>query len=448
MSRHSHPLQPVIYRDTDSGLDRNDFSDAAHHVVKQLDAAGYDAYVVGGSVRDSVLGLHPKDFDVATSATPDQIKHVFGRQCQIIGRRFLLAHVYHNRHMIEVATFRAPHDEGSHGQTSERGMITRDNVWGRIDQDALRRDFSINALYYQPLTGEILDFAGGMDDLKHRKLRMIGDPAVRYREDPVRMLRAMRFAAKLGFSLEKATAAPIRKLAHLLGGISHHRLYDESLKLFSCGRLEILMPGLQFSGLLSQMFPHIRESAEIPPLVAIAARNTDERLKVGKTVNPAFFYAVLLWDLQQQILKRLLDNGESLIPAYQAASIQALGQQYQRTAIPKHASQTVREIWEMQPRLQRPRSRQVPELLASLRFRAAFDFLLLREQTGDTNTNGMAAWWQEYQDSDDDHRERMLRQLDRPSTAGNKRKGGGKKSPAGGGDSPMDTVEAPENGEA
>ncbi len=446
MSRHSLPLQPVIYRDSDSGLDRNDFSDAAHHVVKQLDAAGHAAYVVGGSVRDSMLGLHPKDFDVATSATPDQIKHVFGRSCQIIGRRFLLAHVYHNRHMIEVATFRAPHDEGSHGQTSDRGMITRDNVWGRIDQDALRRDFSINALYYQPLTGEILDFADGMKDLKARKLRMIGDAALRYREDPVRMLRALRFAAKLGFSLEKSTAAPIRGLAHLLGGISHHRLYDESLKLFSCGQLEVLMPGLQYSGLLSQLFPHIRESAQIPPLVAVAARNTDERLRQGKTVNPAFFYAVLLWDLQQHILKRQLDLGEAPLPAWQQAAIQALGQQYQHTAIPKHAAQTVREIWEMQPRLQRPRSRQVPELLASLRFRAAFDFLLLREQTGDKNTLGMAAWWQEYQDAGDDHRERMLRQLDRPTPGGNKRRGG-KKSAAIDADT-QGGVTAPESGEA
>ena len=440
MSRHNPPLQPVIYQDTDSGLDRVDFSDAAHHVVKQLDAAGYAAYVVGGSVRDSVLGLHPKDFDIATSATPDQIKQVFGRQCQIIGRRFLLAHVYHNRHMVEVATFRAPHHEGSHGQTSDHGMITRDNVWGRIDQDALRRDFSINALYYHPLTGEILDFADGMKDLRARKLRMIGDAAVRYREDPVRMLRALRFAAKLGFSLEKGTAAPIRSLAHLLGSISHHRLYDESLKLFSCGHLEVLMPGLQFSGLLSQLFPHIRESGHLPSLVTLASRNTDERLRQGKTVNPAFFYAVLLWDLQQSILQQRLDDGEMLLPAYQQAAIQALGQQYQRTAIPKHASQTVREIWEMQPRLQRPKSRQVPELLASPRFRAAFDFLLLREQTGDKGTHGMAVWWEEYQTAHDDHREKMLRQLDRP--VANKRKPA-KKQPA-----QASAPAAPESGEA
>ncbi|HEX5359549.1 MAG TPA: polynucleotide adenylyltransferase PcnB [Fluviicoccus sp.] len=440
MSRHNHPLQPVIYRDTESGLDINDFSDAAHHVVKQLDAAGYAAYVVGGSVRDSLLGLHPKDFDVATNATPDQIKHVFGRQCQIIGRRFLLAHVYHNRHMIEVATFRAPHHEGSHGQTSDHGMITRDNVWGRVDQDALRRDFTINALYYQPLTGEILDFADGMKDIRAKKLRMIGDAAVRYREDPVRMLRALRFAAKLGFSLEKNTAAPIRSLAYLLGSISHHRLYDESLKLFSCGHLDVLMPGLQFSGLLSQLFPHIRESGHLPALVTLAARNTDERLRQGKTVNPAFFYAVLLWDLHQNILQQQLDAGEPLLAAYQQAAIQALGQQYQRTAIPKHASQTVREIWEMQPRLQRPKSRQVPELLASPRFRAAFDFLLLREMTGDKNTNGMAVWWEEYQTAHDDHREQMLRQLDRPASS--KRKPG-KKQPA-----HAAAPAAPESGEA
>ena len=411
------PIQPVIYQAREVGLNPADFSEAARAITRGLHDAGYHAYIVGGGVRDSLLDLHPKDFDVATDATPEQIKQVFGRQCQIIGRRFLLAHVYHNRQMIEVATFRAPHHESTHhGEVSSHGVIVRDNVWGRIDQDAMRRDFSINSLYYDPVDEVILDFCGGMPDLKNRQLRMIGhDPAERYREDPVRMLRALRFAAKLGFNLEPATAAPIRSLAPMLGGISHHRLYDESLKLFSCGHLEVLIPGLLYAGLLGQLFPHLRDSRQPSPLVMLAARNTDERLRQGKSVNPAFFYAVLMWDWHQYEVKRMLDNGEALVPAWQQAAIKVMGRQYQRTALPKHISQTIRDIWELQPRLQRPRGRLVPALLANPRFRAAFDFLWLREQTGDTQTQGMGDWWHRYQEADDDLRESMLRQLDRPA---------------------------------
>ena len=307
----------------DYGINPEDLGTPALQVINELHKAGFQAFVVGGGIRDLLLGLHPKDFDIATNATPEQVKRVFGRQCQIIGRRFQLAHVYQERHLFEVATFRAPHDNQSQrSQTSAHGMITRDNVWGTIDQDALRRDFTANALYYNPKTGEILDFANGLADIKRKTLRMIGDPSTRYREDPVRMLRAARLSAKLDFTIEEKTLEPIYHLAYLLKSVSAHRLYDESLKLFSCGHLQNLLSILHQLNLFSALFPLLEERVVNSELVQLAAKNTDDRLQQGKSINPAFFYAVLLWDWQQKLTNNALTQGEDLSPAQQNAAIE------------------------------------------------------------------------------------------------------------------------------
>lgn len=398
----------------DYGITPEDLGTSALQVINELHKAGFQAFVVGGGVRDLLLGLHPKDFDIATNATPEQVKRVFGRHCQIIGRRFQLAHVYQDRHLFEVATFRAPHESQSQrSQTSAHGMIVRDNIWGTVDQDALRRDFTANALYYNPKTDEILDFANGLADIKRKVLRMIGDPSTRYREDPVRMLRAARFAAKLDFTLETETAEPIYHLAYLLKSVSAHRLYDESLKLFSCGHLQNLLTILHKLNLFSSLFPLLEERVVNSDLVQLAAKNTDDRLQQGKSINPAFFYAVLLWDWQQKLTKDALSQGEDLFPAQQNAAIEALNLQSKSTAIPRFVAQTIRDIWELQPRLAFPKARLVPKLISQPRFRAGFDFLWLREQTGDSNTNQMAAWWDAYQQATSDEQEKLLKSLDK-----------------------------------
>ena len=398
----------------DYGINPEDLGTPALQVINELHKAGFQAFVVGGGIRDLLLGLHPKDFDIATNATPEQVKRVFGRQCQIIGRRFQLAHVYQERHLFEVATFRAPHDNQSQrSQTSAHGMITRDNVWGTIDQDALRRDFTANALYYNPKTGEILDFANGLADIKRKTLRMIGDPSTRYREDPVRMLRAARLSAKLDFTIEEKTLEPIYHLAYLLKSVSAHRLYDESLKLFSCGHLQNLLTILHQLNLFSALFPLLEERVVNSELVQLAAKNTDDRLQQGKSINPAFFYAVLLWDWQQKLTNNALAQGEDLFPAQQNAAIEALNLQSKSTAIPRFVGQTIRDIWELQPRLAFPKARLVPKLISQPRFRAGFDFLWLREQTGDSGTNDMAAWWEAYQQATSDEQEKLLKALDK-----------------------------------
>lgn len=402
------------YTARDFGIHPQDLGQATLSTLHSLHQAGFDAYIVGGSVRDLLLGLHPKDFDIATNATPEQVKRVFGRQCQIIGRRFQLAHVYYERQLLEVATFRAPHEEHSaKSQTSAQGLIVRDNVWGTIEQDALRRDFTANALYYDPQTGLIWDFANGMPDIENKILRMIGDAQERYREDPVRMLRAVRFAAKLGFELEAQTAAPITHLSYLLKDISHHRLYDESHKLFACGHLGRLLPMMQHMGLFDALFPLLDNSVINSPLIQKVAQNTDERLQQGKSVNPAFFYAVLLWSWQQQVAQTLLDKGEDYFPAQQTAAMRVLALQSKSTAIPRYTAQTIRDIWELQPRLATPKARFVPKLITQPRFRAGFDFLLLREQSGDIQTNDMGAWWEHYQEVDSNEQEKLLKSLDR-----------------------------------
>lgn len=395
-------------------ISRKDISSAAVKTLYRLHDHGYQAFLVGGGVRDLLLGLHPKDFDIATDATPEQVKQVFGGQCQIIGRRFRLAHVRFGREIIEVATFRAHHTQAEgehHARTSDEGMILRDNVWGSIEEDAERRDFTVNALYYNIADFTLWDFAGGRKDLEKRQLRLIGDPETRYREDPVRMLRAIRFAAKLEFDIEPATAEPLRRLGDLLDDISSHRLFDESQKLLASGHAGRVLTLLKEYDLFRHLFPQAGPSEEYERLLTLTAESTDQRIQDGKSVNPAFFYAALLWGRVQAHYAELNAEGVPPVPALQQAGQRAISRQTERTAITRFTAQALREIWEMQPRLENPRPRQVDALLVQQRFRAAYDFLVLREKAGE-DTAGWGAWWTRYQDADPGLQAELLRALE------------------------------------
>ncbi len=413
-------LERVVIPRDQHNISRKDISSAALKTLYRLREHGYQSFLVGGGVRDLLLGLHPKDFDIATHATPEQVKQVFGGQCQLIGRRFRLAHVRYGREIIEVATFRAHHsqaDGDNHARTSNDGLILRDNVWGSVEEDAERRDFTVNALYYSIDDFSVWDFAGGLKDLEKRQLRLIGDPETRYREDPVRMLRAIRFAAKLDFGLEAATAAPIRELGDLLDDISNHRLFDESQKLLASGHAGRVLELLAEYDLFRHLFPQTRLSEENRRLLQLTALSTDTRIADGRSVNPAFFFAALLWGNVQEEYQRLLDRGEPAVPALQQAGQRVITRQTARTAITRFTAQTMREIWEMQPRIERPRPRQVEALVQQQRFRAAYDFLVLREEAGE-DTGGFGAWWTRYQDADPGLQAEMLRALENGGGSG------------------------------
>ena len=378
-------------------------------VIDALTKAGYEAYIVGGGVRDLMLGLNPKDFDAVTNATPAQIKDVFGRRCRIIGRRFELAHVYSGRELIEVATFRAPPKKAV---TSATGMILRDNNWGSIEQDFARRDFSINAMYYQPRKGIVLDFCNAVDDIQNRRLRLLGDPLLRFEEDPVRMLRTLRFAAKLNFQIDDDILKIFTpEITNLLRDVSPHRLYDESQKLFTMGHLNRVLPMVIDFGIWKQLFTDIQP--KITPFIELVAKNTDQRIQMGKTINPAFFYAVLLW---QQFLERCdvyLNQGVVPAEARAQAGLDVLKRQATRTIIPRFAETFIREAWAMQTRLLNPKTQQIEALSGHARIRAGFDFLLLRERSGDQNTQGMGTWWDAYQSMSSDEKERAISQYNR-----------------------------------
>ena len=378
-------------------------------VIDSLTKAGYEAYIVGGGVRDLMLGLNPKDFDAVTNATPSQVKEVFGRRCRIIGRRFELAHVYSGRELIEVATFRAPPKKAI---TSAQGMILRDNNWGTIEQDFARRDFSINAMYYQPRKGEVLDFCDAYEDIKDKKLRLLGDPTLRFEEDPVRMLRTLRFAAKLNFSIDPEILKIFTpEMTNLLRDVSPHRLYDESQKLFTMGHLHRVMPMLIEFGIWNQLFADI--TPDINQFIDRAAKNTDQRIQMGKTINPAFFYAVLLWENFQERCNFYNAKGIVAAEARAQAGLDVLKRQGTRTIIPRFAETFIREVWEMQSRLLNPKPQQIEALSSHARFRAGFDFLLLREKSGDTTTAGMGSWWDAYQEMSTDEKERAISSYNR-----------------------------------
>ncbi|GLR28113.1 polynucleotide adenylyltransferase PcnB [Psychrobacter pacificensis] len=407
-------------------LNKSELPNSITEVIATLTRAGFDAYIVGGGVRDTLLGLRPKDFDAVTDAKPHEIKDVFGKRCRIIGRRFQLAHVYSGRELIEVATFRGP--PTSNANTNQDGMILRDNVWGDIKQDFARRDFSINALYYQPLKGVVHDFCGALDDIDNRIIRLLGHAPVRIEEDPVRLLRALRFKAKLGFEFDDALSDQFHDGNWaLLEQISPHRLYDETQKMFTGGYLVPLLPLLFESGAIDSLI--IYPPAEPSALVNQVAINTDKRIAAGKSINPAFFYAALLWENYLHQLAKAKKRNMPFAEAQMHAAGKVIDRQRIKTAIPKFAEQFIRDIWILQPKLAAPRSKQIVQLSEHPRFRAGFDFLLLREQCGDAehplseSTNGMGEWWQTYQTLSEREQQQAIEAFDENIRRGAYKKG-------------------------
>jgi len=378
-------------------------------VLYRLKSAGFQAYIVGGGVRDLLLDLLPKDFDIVTDARPNQVRDLF-TNCRLIGRRFRLAHVHFGREIIEVATFRgADSDEGTQ-ELHDSGMIKRDNTYGTLEEDIWRRDITINALYYNIDGFSIIDAVGGMDDIKNKIIRVIGEPKLRYREDPVRMLRVARLAAKLDFTIEKDSLAPIKKMAPILADISHARLFDETCKLFHTGAALKTFQLLYQQHLFHMLFPQtvelMEKNSQIKTFIENACRNTDARIKQNKKVTPAFLFAIFLWHVYKN---KALELSEEM-PKAQANNIaasQVISTQIKSTAIPKMLVMAIRDIWHLQFRLTQTVSQKTFELLDHPRFRAAYDFLLLRAEI-DPEYKEKAQWWTRLQEADPVAQTQML----------------------------------------
>jgi poly(A) polymerase len=383
-------------------LSRKQVDRHALKVLYQLHNAGFDAYLVGGCVRDLLLNLKPKDFDIATNATPNQVKRLF-RNCRLIGRRFRLAHIHFGRHIIEVATFRASHKNASDDKGFSRdGLIVRDNVFGSIEEDAWRRDFSVNALYYNIADFSIVDFTNAMQDIQNRQISILGDAETRYREDPVRLLRAIRFAAKLQFDIAPKTAAPIKAMASILEQVPSSRLFDEMIKLFHSGHAARVYTLLEQYGILDILLPSTAEQLKQQPqtthaLLTQAFADTDDRIQQGKTVSIAYLFAVLLWPSvceQQKECRQADDLSE--VQALIQAGFQVIDDQSCATTLPRRFSTAIQEIWHLQYRLERRRPRTIKRCLSSSRFRAAFDLLCLRAKI-DTRLQPLVEWWEQAQ---------------------------------------------------
>jgi len=391
------PELRVIPRDAHA-ISRKQMSPNALRVLYRLREAGFGGYLVGGAVRDLLAGIEPKDFDVATDATPEQVKALF-RNCRLIGRRFRLAHVVYGREIIEVATFRANSaDDNDDRQTDDGGRLLRDNVYGSIEDDAIRRDFTANALYYAIEDFSVRDYTGGYDDVQARLLRLIGEPEARYREDPVRMLRAARLAAKLGFAIEAATAEPIPRLAPLLAEAAPARLFEETLKLFLSGHAVASFELLEAHGLLPALLPETAQalasnkSGALRRMLVQGLRNTDKRVAKDEPVSPAFLYAVLLWPAYCRALALLQAQGVHAAEAQRRAADRVTLHQVGRTALPRRFSLPMQEIWLLQPRFSLRQRKRVFRLLAHPRFRAAFDFLELRLVASESHAEDVAFW--------------------------------------------------------
>ena len=423
--------KPQIIPEKKHVIRRNQISPCALKVTDELQRAGYAAFVVGGAVRDLLLGKTPKDFDVATDATPEEVRNLF-RRSRIIGRRFRLVHVMCGPETIEVSTFRgsgavAPdrdeneddEDSGLH-VTNASGRILRDNVFGSQAEDALRRDFTINAMFYQPASGEIWDYHNGYKDIQAGVLRIIGTPLTRYQEDPVRMLRAARFAAKLEFQLDPATRAPITKLGKLLEDVPPSRLFDEILKLLLSGHAQRSLKQLRAEGLHHGVLPLLDVILEQPMgerFVTLALHQTDLRIKEDKPVSPAFLFAALLWHEVLATSKKIEAAGERPTPALYQAMEQVIQTQVEMLAIPRRYTSTMKEIWGLQPRFEMRAGKRPFALLAHPRFRAGFDFLLLRCESGELDME-LGHWWEKFQHAGDGQRAEMLQ----PDTGPKKRR--------------------------
>ena len=414
--------EPLITPRSEHNISRSMINKSALQVLYGLKDAGFEAYLVGGCVRDLLLGYEPKDFDVATNASPEQVNTVF-RRSRLIGRRFKLVHVRFGRDIIEVATFRAP-PKKSDSHVDEKGRIVRDNVYGTLEQDAWRRDFTINALYYSISDFSIIDYTGGMDDLKAGQIRLIGNVETRYREDPVRILRAIRFVGKLGLKLDAETERLIPVLANLLTDIPAARLFDEILKLFLSGQGLTTYELLTHYDVFSALFPqtgellHHEYNGFPRVLLANALANTDSRIAEGKPVTPAFLFAALLWEPVRQ---RWAYHQQKIpaIPALQKAAGEIIESQVERVAIPRRFTVVTKDIWVMQVRLGQRRGKRAFRVLSHPKFRAAYDFLLLRSESGEQELTELAAWWTRFQEETIEEQQNMVNSI---APAGNDKK--------------------------
>ena len=406
-------VTPRIISRSEHPISRNAISPNALKVLYRLNKAGYRACLVGGAVRDLLLGMQPKDFDIATDAKPEEVKALF-KNSRLIGRRFRLAHILFGREIIEVATFRGHHMEGSAGELHEDGRIIRDNVYGTIEEDAIRRDFTINALFYDIKDFKVLDYCDAMKDIESRQLRMIGDPETRYQEDPVRMLRAIRLAVKLNLTIHEDTKKPIQALAPLLLNIAGGRLWDESQKLLLAGYSKDTFNALEREHILQTLLPQTQAALENTELcrtfIESALRNTDRRILDDKPVNPAFLYACFLWWPVQHLKADLILEGCSPAEAMQRASMTVIENQIQLISIPRRFTQFIRDVWLLQHRLEARRGKRLSSLVQHQRFRAAYDFLLLRAEAGEVDKES-ANWWTQYQEVSGDDQSEMIKRL-------------------------------------
>ena len=417
---------PRIVRADEHPVRRDQVSYAARTVTRRLQDAGFKAFVVGGAVRDLMLGLEPKDFDIATDATPEAVKPLF-RRAFIIGRRFRLVHVHVGNEVIEVSTFRAP--QKAEESTDEHGRLLSDNVYGTQAQDAARRDFTINALYFDPATEEVWDYVGGVADVRSRKLKLIGPPVTRFREDPVRMLRAVRLATKVGVTIDKRTADPIPRLASLMQNVPPARLFDEMQKLLLSGHAAETLKALRKHGLAHGLLPLLDVIMEQPlgqKFIDVALSHTDRRVREDAGVSPAFLFATLLWHEVLVHWNAAKKKGDKPLPALFDAMDRVLEQQAQRIAIPRRFEATIKEIWSLQPRFEQRAGSRPARLLEHPRFRAAYDFLAIRGESGEVEQS-LVDWWTRFQDASHEAREAMLKPDEAPKKkrrARGRRRGG------------------------
>ena len=428
---------PLIFSRDQHPVSRQLLSPSALKVLYRLNKGGFDAYLVGGGVRDILLGLEPKDFDIATNATPDEIKALF-RNCRLIGRRFRLAHIVFGREIIEVATFRGHHDNASEkeknctktSKQSEDGMLLRDNIYGSIEEDAERRDFTINALYYSTKDFKVYDFANGVQDVNDKVIRLIGDPETRYREDPVRMLRAIRFATKLDMQISETTKAPIKELSSLMANIPSARLFEEFLKMFIAGKAVANFKALRSYNLFGYFFPAVeqalnQESAEhdfLLDFIMLAMENTDKRINNEQRVTPAFLFAAMLWyPLQKHIQQIKVTTQLTPQDVFFAALNEIMPEQQRSIAIPKRFQSVIKDIWILQEKLDRREGKRAFKTLEHVKFRAGYDFLLLRAQIEATpELVELAQWWTDFQEVSNDARVQMIKGVKAPQ--GSKRR--------------------------
>lgn len=419
------------------GIARDQISSGSLKVAMTLQQEGYAAYVVGGAVRDLLLGLKPKDYDIATDATPEQVCSIF-RRSRIIGRRFRLVHVRSKGEIVEVSTFRgeatdnvAKKKDGRTYSTDTDGRLLRDNFFGSQEEDVRRRDFTVNALFYDPVREEIIDYLDGFEDVLAKRLCIIGEPEQRYREDPVRMLRAVRLSAKLDIEIEHRTAEPIGTLAPLLQNVPAARLFDEMLKLFFSGHAQTGVSNLRTRGLHHTLLPVLDDTLAQPQgerFVSLVLKNTDERIRQGKSVSPGFLFAALLWHEVLADWDKRHKAGEKLIPALHKTMKVVLSAQRSYLAIPHRHDGFIYDIWSMQPRFQSRTGRKPYRLLEHPHFRAGYDFLQLRCASGEIEPT-LGQWWQTFKDADNATREAMIQEQQQGAPA-KKRKRRRRRKPA------------------